>query len=105
MLVPDINIGTTATRPVIPDDYKILFPAIISIGFDVIKTAREVTGRLHKEIVSSPDEIGSTIATVLSRNSTPFTAKPVTGITCHTAGINFPLHQAGTIDDTGGQDS
>ena len=105
MPVPDINIDTTNARPVILYDYKILFPAIISKGFDIIKTDRKVTGRLHKEIGSSPDETGFTISTVLSRNSIPFTAKSVTGITCHTVGINFPLHHAGTIDDIGSHDS
>jgi predicted CoA-substrate-specific enzyme activase len=100
-----IDIGAATAKAIILNDHKILSAAVIPTGFDVVKTANEVTELVCKDIGGSIDDIKFTVSTGYARNAVPFANKSVTEITCHAKGIHFLLPEARTIIDIGGQDS
>lgn len=105
MLVLGIDVGAVTAKVVIYSNSKILSTAIMPTGFDIIKTANEVTLLACKRIGCSIDDIDFSVSTGYGRNIVPFANKTITEITCHAKGVHFLFPEARTIIDIGGQDS
>lgn len=105
MPVLGIDIGAATAKAVILNDSEILSSVVIPTGFDVIKTANEVTMLACDKVGCSISKIKFCVSTGYGRNIIPFANKTITEITCQAKGIHFLFNEARTIIDIGGQDS
>jgi len=105
MPVLGIDIGAATAKAVVLKNSEILSSIVIPTGFDVLKTADEVTTLAFKKIGCNMNDIVYCVSTGYARNIVPFANKAITEITCQAKGINFLFPEARTIIDIGGQDS
>jgi (R)-2-hydroxyacyl-CoA dehydratese activating ATPase len=105
VVVLGIDIGAATAKAVILKNSKILASAVIPTGFDVIKTAEEVTSLACKKVDCSINDIEYSVSTGYARNIVPFSNKAITEITCQARGVHFLFEKSRTIIDIGGQDN
>jgi (R)-2-hydroxyacyl-CoA dehydratese activating ATPase len=105
VVVLGIDIGAATAKAVILKNGNILASAVIPTGFDVIKTAEEVTALACKKADCSKNDIDYSVSTGYARNIVPFSNKAITEITCQARGVHFLFKKARTIIDIGGQDN
>ena len=105
MPVLGIDIGAATAKAVILEGGRVLSAVVIPTGFDVVKTAGEVTALARDKVGCLMEDLGYCVATGYARNIVPFADKTITEITCQAKGIHKLYTGARTIIDIGGQDS
>lgn len=105
MIVAGIDVGAATAKVVILSDGKILSHVIAPTGFDVIRTANEITKLALEKADCSMGELEFVVSTGYARSAVPFANKQATEILCHAKGAYFILPGVRTIIDIGGQDS
>lgn len=98
-----IDIGSTAAKVTVFNDYNLIENFTIPTGWSSIETSKSIRERLEKQGIYVDDS--KVVATGYGRVSVPYADKTITEITCHGKGTHYLLEKDCTIIDIGGQDT
>lgn len=98
-----IDIGSSAAKVAVIEDYKVVKTILLDTGFSSRKIAETIYSMLEEEGITK--ENSRYVATGYGRISVPYADKVVTEITCHGKGAQFLFEKDGTVIDIGGQDT
>ena len=105
MITIGLDIGSTTTKIAVMDNDKLLYTEIVTSGYNVEKTWKELFGATLKRLDLEMGMVDGIVSTGYGRNSVDIATRRVTEIMCHAAGIRYSLPGTRSIIDIGGQDS